>query len=241
MEDLIKFYTGGGFFMHPIAIMLFVATLIMVERFYAILWLYRSNGALLMQKVQRLLLDNNIDEAVKVCNSKKHAALYQIFKAALVSSDRPIEEIQDHIQVAGLAVIPKLQSRLAYLSTISNVATLLGLLGTVVGLIATFKAVGVVEGSQKQALLSAGIATAMNSTAGGLIVAIPCSLAYGYLLNQVNAIIDDIEHYSGRLLILLHTGSQYFEYNKSAASSENTLTGINITDAKISVGSKTHE
>lgn len=208
---MITIFNDGGFFMYPIALLLILGFIIIVERTYTILFVYKADGAKLMQKIQRLILDNNIDEAVKLCNSKKHAAIYQVFKAAMVSSDRPIEEIQDHIEVANMAVIPKLQERMPYLSTIANVATLLGLLGTIIGLIQTFEAVGAVEGSQKQLLLSAGISTAMNTTAFGLIVAIPCSLTYGFLLNKINTIIDEIEHYSGRLLILLRTGSQYFE------------------------------
>lgn len=212
---MITIFNDGGFFMYPIALLLILGFIIIVERTYAILFVYKADGAKLMQRIQRLVLDNNIDEAVKLCNSKKHAAIYQVFKAAMVSSDRPIEEIQDHIEVANMAVIPKLQERMPYLSTIANVATLLGLLGTIIGLIQTFEAVGAVEGSQKQLLLSAGISTAMNTTAFGLIVAIPCSLTYGFLLNKINTIIDEIEHYSGRLLILLRTGSQYFEVGSS--------------------------
>lgn len=211
LSFLLNAFNDGGGFMYPIAILLFFGVIIIIERSYSILFVYKADGGQLMQKIQRLLLDNNIDEAVKLCNSKKNAAIYRVFKAAMVSSDRPIEEIQDHIEVANMAVIPKLQNRMPYLSTIANVATLVGLLGTIIGLVKTFEAVGAVEGSQKQLLLSAGISTAMNTTAFGLIVAIPCSLAYGFLYNKINNIIDEVDHYSGRLLILLRTGSQYFE------------------------------
>ncbi len=211
MMELFDAFRDGGFFMYPIALLLIAGTIIIVERIYAILFVYQADGGSLMQKVQRLILDNNIDDAVKLCSSRKQAAIYQVFKAALVSADRPVEEIQDHMEVANMAVIPKLQSRMPYLFTIANVATLLGLLGTIVGLITTFQAVGAVEGSQKQMLLSEGISTAMNTTAFGLIVAIPCSLVYGFLFNRINSIVDEVEHYSGRLLILLRTGSQYFE------------------------------
>lgn len=212
MESLVNAFRDGGLFMYPIAFFLVLGSIIIAERIYMILFVYYADGAELMNKIQRLLLDNNIDEAVKICSSKKNAAIYQVFKAALVSTDRPIEEVQDQVEVTNLSLIPKLQQRMPYLSTIANVATLLGLLGTIIGLIKTFEAVGAVEGSQKQLLLSAGISTAMNTTAFGLIVAIPCSLVYGFLFNRINTIIDEIEHYSGRLLILIRTGSQYFEY-----------------------------
>jgi len=176
-----------------------------------ILYFYQSNAAELMQKLHRLILENNIEEAVKLCNSKKNAALNQVLKAALVNVDRPFDEIQDHVEVATLAVVPQLQNRMPYLFTIANTATLLGLLGTVVGLIATFEAVGAVESSQKQTLLSAGISTAMNTTAFGLLVAIPCMLVYGFLFNRINRIVDDIQHYSGQVLLMLRAGGDYFE------------------------------
>lgn len=215
MDFLIKFFQDGGVFMYPIAVMMIVSAAIMVERIYMVFMVYRANGAELMEQVQRLILDNNVEEAIKLCNSRKDAAIHHVFKAALVNADRSFDEIQDHVEVANLAVVPKLQTRMPYLFTIANVATLLGLLGTIVGLVQTFAAVGAVEGSQKQQLLSAGISTAMNTTAFGLVVAIPCMLCYGFLFNQINTIVDEIEHYSARLLMLLRTGSKYFDSFKS--------------------------
>ncbi len=197
--------------MYPIAVMLVLASIVIVERLYMLMFVYSANSAGLMQKVQRLILDNNIDEAVKLASSKKNAVIYQVFKAALMNADRPFEEIQDHVEVATLGVVPKLQNRMPYLFTFANVATLMGLLGTIAGLIETFQAVGAVEASQKQVLLSAGISTALNATAFGLVVAIPCMLVYGFLSNRINSMVDEIDHYSARLLVLLRTGSSYFD------------------------------
>jgi len=208
---MIKWFQDGGFFMYPIAAMFVLGVAIIAERLHKILRVYNVDAAGLMQQVQRLVLENNVDEAVKVCNSRPMASVCRVFKAALVNADRPHDEIQDHVEVATLAVVPELQRRMPYLFTIANVATLMGLLGTIVGLIKTFEAVGAVEGSQKQMLLAAGISTAMNTTALGLIVAIPCMLCYGFLFNRINSIVDEMEHYSARLLILLRTGREYFE------------------------------
>ena len=191
--------------------MLFFAIAIIIERVYMILFVYESNATTLMQRVQRLVLENNIDEAIKVCNTRKNAVIYQIFKAALTNAHRPFDEVQDYVEVAKLGAIPMLQKRMMYLFTLGNVATLLGLLGTVIGLVRTFSGVGALEASQKQAMLSSGISTALNSTAFGLLVAVPCMFAYGFLFNRINQIIDEIEHYSARLLMLLKTGSEYFE------------------------------
>lgn len=211
MEFIIKTFQAGGPFMYPIAIMLIFGSIIIAERLYMILFHYSSNSSKLMQKVQEHIVDNNIENAINLCNSKKFAATYQVFKAALMNADRPADELQDYVEVATMEVVPKLQNRVSYLFTIANVATLLGLLGTIVGLIQTFEAVGAVDASQKQQLLSAGISTAMSTTAFGLIVAIPCMLTYGYLFNKINSMVDEIDHYSSRLVMLLKTGRTYFD------------------------------
>lgn len=191
--------------------MLFLAIGIIVERAWMILGVYGCNASKLMDRVQRHVLDNNLDEAVKLCNSKKNAVLAQVFKAALVNAHRPFDEVQDHVEVAKLGAVPKLQQRMAYLFTLGNTATLLGLLGTVIGLVRTFTGVGALEASQKQAMLSSGISGALTATAMGLLVAVPCMLAYGFLFHRINHMIDEIEHYSARLLVLLRTGSEYYE------------------------------
>lgn len=211
MEFIIRFFRDGGWIMVPIGTLCLLGMLCIVERLYMILVAYQSNGAALMQKIHRLVMENNIQEAIKVCNSGKNGAVNKVLKAALMNADRPFDEIQDHVEVATRGVVPKLHQRMPYLSTIGNSATLCGLLGTVAGLIETFMAVGAVEGSQKAVLLSNGISIALNSTVFGLVVAIPCMMVYGFLLNRITGIIDDIEYYSGQLLIMLRTGGEYFE------------------------------
>lgn len=211
MSHILDLFKQGGWAMYPIACLLIVSTVVMLERIYKIVFVYDANGSELMQKVQRHVLENNVEEALKVCNQKKDAAVYQIFKSALMNANRPFDEIQDHVEVTKLGIVPKLQVRLPYLFTIANTATLLGLLGTVLGLIRTFQAIGAVEGSQKQLLLSAGISEAMNCTAFALMVAVPTMLVYGYLYNRITVLTDSLDHYSAQLLVLLRTGSQYFE------------------------------
>lgn len=211
MDFLIKFFQSGGIWMYPIALLLVGGSVVIAERMYFIVFKYSANGAKLFQQVQKCIMDNNVEGALNLCNSNKDAPIYLVFKAALMNADRPHEEMQDQVEVANLEVVPKLQMRLSYLSTIANVATLMGLLGTIIGLVQTFEAVGAVEASQKQQLLSVGISTAMNTTAFGLIVAIPCTLAFGFLHNRINGVIDEVEHYSARLMVLLRTGRGYFE------------------------------
>jgi biopolymer transport protein ExbB/TolQ len=103
-----------------------------------------------------------------------------------------------------LYYVPKVNERLSYLSTLANVATLVGLLGTISGLIHSFAAVGGgIEGVTKEEALAGGIAIAMHTTAFGLIVAIPTLLAHMYLSNRANQLIDDIDHYATSLKQLI--------------------------------------
>lgn len=213
-EFLVRFQSGNGFdlvLMWSLTILFFMSLTIIADRLYMILFRYKANASALMQKVQRLILDNNIEEAIKICDKKKHAIIYQVFKAALVNANRPFDEIQDHVEVAKLGAIPKLQARMAYLFTIGNVSTLLGLLGTVFGLVVSFAGAKSMEASQKQIMLTQGISTALTATFFGLLVAIPCMFFYGYFYNKANSIVDEVEHYSARLLMLLRTGSEYFD------------------------------
>jgi biopolymer transport protein ExbB/TolQ len=211
MDFLTKFIDGLDIFLWPLVALAIAATWVVFERFYALLFKYNGNCSKLMEKVQSYIIDNNIEQALNLCNSKKNAAINQVFKAALLNADRPIDEIQDHVEVASMSVVPKLQHRVTYIFTIANVATLIGLLGTIYGLVFTFDSIGAADASQKQALLSFGIASALYSTAAGLLIAIPCMLFYGYFFNRINTMIDEIDHYSSRLVMLLRTGSEFFE------------------------------
>ena len=211
MEKLVLYFHHGGLIMYPLAAMFLCGMACIIERMYMILFVYKSNSTALMKKLQRMVLEGNIEEAIKLCNSRKDAALHKVLKAGLMNADKPFEEIQEHVQVAISGVVPKLQHRMPYLFTIGNTATLLGLMGTVFGLITTFEAVGAVEGSQKQALLSAGISEAMSATAFGLLTAVPTMAVYGYLMNHINTIVDDVEHYAGQLLVMLRTGGEYYD------------------------------
>ena len=98
-----------------------------------------------------------------------------------------------------MAEIPKLEKRTPYLSMIANVATLLGLLGTILGLINSFSAVAHADAADKAALLSAGISLAMNTTAFGIIAAIPCMVAYSYLVEKTNELVDEINENVARI------------------------------------------
>lgn len=108
-------------------------------------------------------------------------------------------DVQHAMEVAAMAEIPKIEKRTSYLSLLANIATLLGLLGTIFGLIDSFAAVTNADASQKAALLASGIAVAMNTTAFGLIVSIPTLIFYSMLNERITAITDEINENAARI------------------------------------------
>jgi len=121
----------------------------------------------------------------------------------LLKANQPERVIQDAVDEADLEVLPLLQARTPYLSMIANVATLMGLLGTILGLIAAFAGLAHADPSQKQTVLAQGIAIAMNTTAFGLIVAIPCMVSHALLQGRTNSMIQSIDTYSVKLINIL--------------------------------------
>ena len=141
-----------------------------------------------------------MDRAIKICHVKNKAALPQVVRAGLTKVGKPIEDVQGAMDEASLKVVPSLQAGLSFIATFANISTLLGLLGTITGLILSFGSLSAADPSQKQQLLASGIAEAMHCTAFGLIVAVTAILAHSFLSNKANKIMDDIDRYSVSIL-----------------------------------------
>lgn len=171
---------------------------IIVERFIYIAVKNRIDTTKFVNKVIELVNKGNISAAVDLC-SMSNAALPVITKAGLQEYGKSPKQVQEAFELAAMSEIPKLEKRTHYLSMIANVATLLGLLGTIIGLIQSFQAVASADSSQKAALLSAGISVAMNTTAFGLIVAIPCMVFHSYIQAKTNTVIDEINENVARI------------------------------------------
>ena len=169
---------------------------IVLERFIVIYLINRIDSKGFTNQIIHFIRENNIDKAITLCDRSK-AALPRIIRAGLEKSLMEPEEIQSALELRALTVLPKLEKRTGYLSMTANVATLLGLLGTIWGLIQSFQAVAHADASQKAALLSGGIALALNTTAFGLIVAIPIMFLYSILLERTNESIDEINENVG--------------------------------------------
>jgi len=189
--------------MHPIAFVSVFGIAIIVERFIFLFFKYNINANQFMAQIQKLVMANNVDRAIKLCNAAPSAALPKVIKAGLTRANKGETEIGNAIEEASLEVIPNITKRTPTLQSVANIATLLGLLGTIVGLIQAFEAVATAPPDMKTQMLTASIAIAMNTTAFGLIVAIPTLAGYVFLNNVTKKIMDEIDQYSVKLQNLL--------------------------------------
>jgi biopolymer transport protein ExbB/TolQ len=203
MDFIVSAMHKGGPAMWPIMIAAIFAMAIAFERLYYIIFRANINGTAFMAEVQKMIMANNIDRAIKLCNSEPNAALPRVLKAGLTRANRNETEIQNAVDEAVLEVFPQLNKRTGFLPMLANVATLTGLLGTIHGLIIAFEAVAHASAETKQTLLAAGISTAMFTTASGLVVAIPTLILHSLVSSRTTKIMDDIDQYALKCVNLL--------------------------------------
>jgi len=209
MQSLSDFFILGGFWMWPILVMNIIALGVMVERFIFLYLRHNVNAVAFMEEIKRHVQAGHLENAIKSCNAVKDSALARVIKEGLTHANRSPSEIQNAISEATLEVTPEITKRGTLLQNLANIATLLGLLGTIIGLIEAFSALATITDPEQQTkMLTNGISVAMNTTAFGLIVAIPCLLAHVMLSSVTKKILDEIEHYSVKIENLLVTRLQ---------------------------------
>jgi len=186
--------------MYPIAIVLVFGLAIAIERY---IYLTRSavQNRNLWNDVVPLLAKGDFRQVVQI-TSKSDAAIAQILNYGLarIQSARRRDDIEKAMEESLMEVVPRLEKRTHYLATFANLATLLGLLGTVMGLIRAFAAVATVNPAEKANLLSASISVAMNCTAFGLMTAVPMLFIHAWLQTKTTEIIDSLEMASVKFL-----------------------------------------
>jgi biopolymer transport protein ExbB/TolQ len=203
MDAIAKAMSEGGIWMYIILSASILGIGIMIERFVMLFFKYNINANAFMAQIQKLVMANSIDQAIKLCNAAPSAALARVIKAGLTRANKGGDEIQNAVEEATLEVIPFIQKRTNALATVANIATLLGLLGTIIGMIGAFSDLATVAPDKRQEALGRNISLAMNTTAFGLIVAIPCMAAHAVLTGLTKKIIDEIDLYSVKLENLL--------------------------------------
>jgi biopolymer transport protein ExbB len=203
IKTLAHFFQEGGPFMFVNLVFLTFALASIIERTVMIMFRFNVNATMFMAQIEKLVLSNNIDRAVKLCNSAPKAALPRVIRAGLTRSNRGQREVARALEEAVMEVTPLVAKRVPTLWSLANIATLTGLIGTIVGLIGTFKSLAAASPEMKQQMLSAGISEAMNNTAFGLIIAVICILAHMLLNTKSKAIIEEVEFHALRLENLL--------------------------------------
>ncbi len=207
INRLAIFWKDGGAFMWAILAVWTFGLAISLERFLKLSLKFDVDGASFMNEIQRYVLSNDIQGAIRIC-SGTGAMLPRVLKSGLKRASQSISQIQNAVDATALEVIPRIELRLNYLNLVANISTLIGLLGTIQGLINSFAAVASADPTQKSQLLTQGISTAMNTTYFGLVSAISMMIIHTYLTSKSDKIINEIDEYSVKLLDFLGTKKQ---------------------------------
>ena len=198
--SIVGFFTTGGPFMYPILIVFAVGAAIAIERYITLTRVTYSNQSM-WSKLQPALSRGDFDKAREL-TSKDSSTVSQLLGMGLARQGavRRREDIEIAMEESMMEIIPQLEKRTAYVALASSIATLLGLLGTIRGLISAFTAVANANPAEKADLLSASISVAMNTTAFGLMVAIPLLITHAVLTAKTGAIVDSLEMASVKAL-----------------------------------------
>jgi biopolymer transport protein ExbB len=197
---IVNFFQSGGLFMFPILLVFAFGLAIAVERYITLAIVTNKNRAV-WEQVQPLLNEGDFDEARRMTN-EDDATISQVLNMglSLQGTVRRREDIEIAMEESMMEIVPRLEKRTPYVALASSIATLLGLLGTIMGLIQAFTAVANANPAEKADLLSASISVAMNTTAFGLMVAIPLLVVHAVLTSKTGDIVDSLEMASVKAL-----------------------------------------
>jgi biopolymer transport protein ExbB len=200
-EQMVDAWDGMGFMRYPLVLCLIIGLVVIVWKFFDLLAKSARTKKVLNQ-VNELLSQQKVDQAAEVCrasNSPAAKILYAGLERRREGSDRVMKAIENQ----GLLELSKLEKGLVVLATLTNVAPLLGFLGTVVGMIVAFQAIEV-AGEVEATLVAGGIKVALLTTAVGLVIAIPVSVAHNYFVSRIDALVIDMEESAQKMVDALH-------------------------------------
>lgn len=203
-ETIVRFFQEGGLFMYPIAVVLIIGLAIAIERYIYLSSAKRANRSAFDLGILPILRKKDYKSALKFSNDSD-TPIAAIMGAGLsrLLGNSSREEVEFAMEEGLMETLPRLEKRTQYLATLANVSTLLGLLGTIIGLIAAFTAVANADPAEKASLLSQSISVAMNTTAFGLMSAIPLLLFHAVLQTKTNEIVDSFEMAGVKLLNII--------------------------------------
>ncbi len=206
--SLVGFFSTGGLFMYPILVVFAVGVAIAIER-YVTLDMIRKRNSAVWTDIQPLLKSGEFDKAREI-TTKDDSTISQVLSTGLARQGavRRRDDIEIAMEESMMEIVPQLEKRTPYVALGANVATLLGLLGTIMGLIQAFTAVANANPAEKADLLSASISVAMNTTAFGLMVAIPLLVTHTVLTAKTGQIVDSLEMATVKVLNVISNSSK---------------------------------
>jgi len=201
--SIVGFVQAGGTFMYPILIVFAVGSAIAIER-TVVLASVRGKNRKVWDELHPIMSAGNFNEARKI-TSEDDSYICKLLNMGLAREGavRRRDDIEIAMEESMMEIIPQLEKRTPYVALFANISTLLGLLGTIMGLIEAFTAVANANPADKADLLSASISVAMNTTAFGLMAAIPLLITHTYLTSKTGEIIDSLEMASVKTLNII--------------------------------------
>lgn len=208
-QSFASFMQAGGFWMYPILLTLVCGVAISIERFIYLSKVEKVNKAIWAETFPMVSKGQLKAALEKVKNSDSALGLMLTNGITRSISARRVEDVEMAMEEALVESLPRLEKRTHYLSTLANVATLLGLLGTIIGLIHAFTAVASADPAEKANMLSAAVGEAMNCTAFGLVTAIPLLVTFSLLQSKTSQAVESLEAASIKFLnVIRQLGAQ---------------------------------
>lgn len=208
-SGILELYWTGGVFMHPILLCSVIGLALILER----IWFFaraRTDTERLMTELLRTLQDQGLDAAQRMLHARR-GPIAAVLHSGLARAKRGPEAVEKAIQTAASIEVALLERGLIWLSTVANIAPLLGFLGTVSGMIHAFEAIAAAEEVSAR-LVATGIYEALITTAAGLIVAIPVQAAHNYFVSRIDKVVIDLEESGAELIDALTIHSKQWEH-----------------------------
>jgi len=222
MTDLLDFIRNNFFHVLPILIAGAVALVIIIERYRALYLVYPfRNENWFYEQISNLVLKNKEAEAISFCERYRRKPVARVIKQALLRAHMPDVMIENGLEIKISTERQRILKRTSNLAMLANVGTLLGLLGTIMGLVQAFKSLGGLDAQARSAALAEGISTAMNATMLGLSVAIPCMIVFNIYMNKTNELVASVEDAGVYGTDILK--QQYFEAEKNAVGASSNV------------------
>ena len=218
--SMMKSYNDGGPGMHFILICLVFTLAVLIDRVVVLYLKANIDKEAFLRGLKPHIYAGDLDKAIAFCASQKKTPLVSVIKAGLINVPKGEEDVQAAMDEATLRESPRIERRTGYLAMLGNVSTLLGLLGTIIGLIHAFGAVANANPADKATILANSISEAMNCTAFGLLVGIVALVMYSVLQGRTQIMVDDINESSVSVLNLIVANKDKMRMPASLAAAE---------------------